>query len=123
MTKFESLKGQFATAVERLDEVLRAEKSVIIRDAALKRFEFTYDLAWKAARAFLQEKKGVDCTAPKDCIKAAYQQKLIDYNDIWLNMTDWRNQIVHSYSEKFADELFAQLPQILSEFQKLLKKL
>ena len=123
MTKFTVLKEQFAQALSRLDEILKEKKTVIVRDAALKRFEFVFDLAWKLMRAYLKERKGVDCVSPKDCIKEAYRQGLIEYDNIWLNMCDWRNQIVHAYGEEYAEKLFHQLPEVLSACQKLFSHL
>jgi hypothetical protein len=47
MTKLDALKNQYQKAVKRLDEILKEEKSDIVRDSAIKRFEFTFDLSWK----------------------------------------------------------------------------
>ena len=40
MTKLESLRKQFKNALLRLQEVLEEEKDPIVRDSAIKRFEF-----------------------------------------------------------------------------------
>lgn len=37
-------------------------------------------------------------------------------------MTDWRNQIIHEYSEDAADELYARLPKILELFKVFAEK-
>ena len=55
MTKFESLFKQYKEALERFTEILNEEKTSIVRDVALKRFEFTFDLAWKVIQVFLKE--------------------------------------------------------------------
>ena len=123
MTKFDALKGQFSQALKRLEEILKEEKTVIVRDAALKRFEFVFDLAWKAARAYLKERKGIDAAAPKDCFREAYRQGLIDYDEIWITMCDWRNEIVHAYGEAYAEKLFHRLPQVFAACQKLAQAL
>jgi nucleotidyltransferase substrate binding protein (TIGR01987 family) len=59
MTKLEALKNQYQKAVKRLDEILKEEKSDIVRDSAIKRFEFTFDLSWKLLKTYLEEEKGV----------------------------------------------------------------
>ena len=74
MTKLEAITKQFREALSRMEEILAEEKTTIIRDAALKRFEFTFDLVWKTMRAFLEEKKGVTCISPKECIREAFRQ-------------------------------------------------
>jgi len=123
MTKFEALKKQYQKALSRFEEILKKEKNEIIRDSAIKRFEFTFDLAWKTIKAYLEEKKGISCFSPKECFREAFRQGLIDYDELWLKMTDWRNQAVHSYSEKFANELYKRFPKVLKCFQFLREKI
>lgn len=123
MTKFEALKKQYQAVVERLKEILEKEKNDINRDSAIKRFELTFDLSWKVVKAFLEEEKGITCVSPKGCFREAYRQDLIDYDDFWLKMTDWRNEAVHTYSEKFADVLYKKLPETLKRFLFLEKKI
>ena len=48
MTKFEKHLEDFKKAVERLEEVLKLEKTDITRDSAIKRFEIAVDTGWKA---------------------------------------------------------------------------
>src|SRR3989338_485159 len=122
MTKFDELKKQYRSAVERLDEVLKVKKTDIIRDSAITRFELCFDLAWKAVKAFLEEKKGFRCASPKDCFREAYRQGLIDYSNLWMKETDWRNAAVHTYSEKLADQLFEKLRSVFKLFQTLKDK-
>lgn len=119
MSKLEALKKQYQKAVSRLEEVLEREKNEVVRDSAIKRFEFTFDLAWKLIKAYLQEEKGVSCASPKECFRQAYRTGLINYDEFWLKMTELRNQAVHTYSEKFADSFYEKLPGTLEYFQLL----
>ena len=88
MTRFEVPLQQFERAVLRLDEVLRLEKNEFMRDSAIKRFEMTFDLSWKAVKAFLEEFRGVPCSSPKGCFREAYRQGLLEYDEFWLELTD-----------------------------------
>lgn len=45
MTKFESLIEDFGNALKRFEEILREEKTDIVRDSAIKRFEIVFDLS------------------------------------------------------------------------------
>lgn len=123
MTKLEAVKKQYFLAVERFEEVLKEKKTDIIRDSAVQRFEFTFDLSWKLIKAFLEEEKGIKCVSPKECFREAFRQGLIDYNEFWTKITDLRNRAIHTYEEKFADELYKKLPKILKLFQQLKKKI
>ena len=120
MSKLEAVLSQFQTALSRLDEVLRQEKNEFMRDAAIKRFEFTFDLSWKLIKACLDELSGLTCASPKACIREAYKQSLIEYDDRWLEMTDDRNKTVHLYREKMAEEIYGKLEDYLQLFRSLL---
>ena len=37
--------------IAKLEEVLNLEKSEVIRDSAIKRFELSFDLAWKCIQS------------------------------------------------------------------------
>ncbi len=120
MTKQEALREQFKRALDRLQEVLLMPKNDVVRDAAIKRFEFVFDLAWKYLKVRLEEEKGIICRSPKDCFREAYRQGLIDYDEFWLELTDRRNETAHTYDEKIADRVYACLSEAFPRFQRLL---
>lgn len=123
MSKLEAVIKQFEQALKRLDEVLKEPKNAIIRDSAIQRFEFSLDLAWKSVKAFLEEKKGITCSSPKDCFREAYRQGLIEYDDAWIRYVDMRNETVHTYKEEIADKIYSELPAVLKHLDGLLKAL
>ena len=123
MSKLDVLRKQYKKAVKRFDEILAEDKNDIVRDSAIKRFEFTFDLSWKIIKAFLEEEKGIKCLSPKECFQQAYAQSLIDYDDFWLKMTDWRNEVVHTYGESFADAFYERLKETLNRFKVLEKSI
>ncbi len=119
MTKLKSIKKQYSQIVKRFEEILKKERNDINRDSAIKRFELTFDLSWKLIKVFLEEEKGVKCFSPKDCFREAYRQGLIRYSNLWIKMTDLRNESAHTYNEKFADKFYKKLPKMLKLFQLL----
>lgn len=50
----------FEQVLGRLREVVAEPETAIIRDAAIKRFEFTFELAWKAIQRYLRD-EGITC--------------------------------------------------------------
>lgn len=40
----------FSQSISRLDEILKEPKTVANRDSAIKRFELTFELAWKSLK-------------------------------------------------------------------------
>ncbi len=123
MTKFKAIKKRYNQIVRRFEEVLAKEKNDINRDSAIKRFELAFDLSWKLVKAFLEEEKGIKCFLPKDCFREAYRQGIIDYDNLWIKMTDLRNEAIHTYNEKFADEFYEKLSEMLKLFQSLQEKI
>ena len=121
MSKLEAITEQFIKAVDRLTAVLDIPKTDVVRDSAIQRFEFTLDLGWKALKAFLEEKKGIVCNSPKECFREAYRQGIIEYDEAWLKLVEMRNETVHTYKEEVADKLYAELPDALAHFKKLLE--
>ncbi len=111
----------FEKFINRLEEILDLEKTIIIRDAAIKRFELCFDLSWKSVKVYAK-KEGIECASPRSCFKTAFQLKLIDYNDQWLAMIDDRNLSAHLYSEEHADQIYDNLPDYLELFKKLFSK-
>ena len=120
MTKFESVAVQFEQALKRMDEALRMPKTDIVRDSAIQRFEFALDLAWKAVKAFLEEKEGIRCASPKECFRDAYRYGLIEYSDDWLQFVDMRNETVHTYNQDLAEKIFLELPSVSKRMTDLL---
>ncbi len=109
----------FESALARLREVLAEPKSTIVRDAAIQRFEFTFELAWKTAMRVAQS-EGAECgVSPKEVIKAAFRLGWIDDDKLWLEMLKDRNRTTHIYNEALADEIFSRLPGYLSALTKL----
>lgn len=123
MSKFQLLFQQYSDALDRFDDVLKQKKNEYLRDAAIQRFEFTFDLSWKVIKAYLEDEQGILCTSPKQCFREAYKQGIFRYDKFWLEMTDWRNQTSHTYDEKMAERLYKILPKALRHFQELKKAL
>ena len=110
--------NSFFQSVERLAEVLKEPKSVVIRDSAIKRFELTFELAWKSAKVYLGE-QGIVCQSPRNCLMEIFRFGLIPDNPLWLRMIEDRNLSVHTYNEKLAEDLYARLGEYLLLFGEL----
>lgn len=123
MTKYDAVKNDFVSALGRLKEVLLIPKTAITRDSAIQRFEFTLDLAWKTAKVFLEEFRGIRCSSPKGCFKEAFQQGIIEHDPFWLDLVDLRNDTVHTYKEELADAVFEKLPRAVEYFDTLLVRI
>jgi len=112
----------FKKIIELLTEVLFLDKTAIVRDSAIKRFELCFDLAWKSIKIYASQ-EGLECGSPRACFKIAFQLGLIEHDEKWLKMIDDRNLSAHLYKEEHSDHIFSRLPEYLELFKKLLAKL
>lgn len=128
MGKFETKLANFGNALQRLKEAVRELQggyaSDVVRDGLIQRFEFTYELAWKATKAYLEEIGIVDKNSPKAVFKEAYAQRILINEEVWLLMLKDRNMTSHTYEEKLAQEIAERvINKYLDEFDLLLNKL
>ncbi len=105
----------FEKSVQRFDEILKEEKSIKNRDSAIKRFEFTIELAWKCAQKFLRDQE-IICRSPKECLKEAFKFGLVEDDPRWIEALEDRNLTVHTYDESTADDVYSRLPNYLEIF-------
>ena len=118
----DAILGSFSKSITRLAEVLKEPKTVVTRDSAIKRFELTFELAWKSVKKRL-EGTSVACQSPRDCFAEAFRLGLGSDNPLWLKMIDDRNLSVHTYNEKLADEIYGRLKDYLLLFARLSESL
>lgn len=99
-------------ALATLDELAHQPASNVVRDAAIQRFEYTFEATWKAAQAVLLDRFGVELASPKPVVRASLENGLLSEEEarIGLAMVDHRNLTAHTYNEELANEIFAQIP-------------
>jgi len=81
------------------------------RDAAIQRFEFTFEALWKAAKHFLTVIEGIDTASPKGVVRSCREVGLLSDGEaiLALHMIDDRNLTVHTYNEPLAVEIYGRL--------------
>ena len=101
-----------AQALATLRELSDLEApSRVERDAAIQRFEYSFEAVWKAGRLFLRTYEGVEAGSPKASVRASRDAGLLsrDQAEAALAMADDRNLTVHTYNETLAKEIFRRL--------------
>ncbi|MFQ5788942.1 MAG: HI0074 family nucleotidyltransferase substrate-binding subunit [Acidobacteriota bacterium] len=99
-------------ALATLEELAYLERPTDIqRDAAIQRFEYSYEAVWKAAQRYLLVREGLQTGSPKSCIRAFRDVGLLreEQTESALEMADDRNLTVHTYNEALAQAIFARL--------------
>ncbi len=104
-------------ALATLEEVIGNENpDDITRDAAIQRFEYTFETTWKTAQAYLREREFVQAASPRAVIRESFKVGLLteDAARRALAMAGDRNLTVHTYDENLAQQIYARLPEYAS---------
>lgn len=72
------------------------------RQGIIKSFEFTFELAWKTLKDYLESQE-VAIKFPREVIKEAFHYEIITSGDIWMDMLEKRNLMAHTYDEEAAN--------------------
>jgi len=67
----------------------------------IQAYEFTFELAWKTLKDYL-EFNSVQVKFPRDVIKEAFRYELVDNGETWLDMLEKRNLMAHTYDQAIA---------------------
>lgn len=96
----------FSKALGRLSEVIELSRQKPLnefeRDSLIKRFEFSYEMAWKLMMSFEKATGVSQVLGSRDVIRHAVSIGLIDNGEAWMEMVDTRNQTSHLYDEEMA---------------------
>jgi len=99
--------SEYKKAVLRLKEALEEDlTNPLVYDGVIQRFEFTYELAWKLMKAYLEYEGYATVNSPRVAFKEAFAYGLIFDGDVWIDMIDARNLTVHTYDEQIAKEIY-----------------
>ena len=108
----------FRHAVGRLADALTQPETEFIRDAAIQRFEFSFELAWKAIQA-VARLEGQACASPRAAVSLAWRSGWVADEAAWLDMLDERNKTAHTYHEATAKQVFGNLPKHVPRLSEL----
>lgn len=105
--------------IQRLDNYRRAlahlqsavelmaqrELSQLEKQGVIQAFEFSWELAWKLMKDYLQWQGNVGLAGARDATREAFRQELIGDGQIWMSMLQDRNRTAHTYNEATMLEL------------------
>jgi nucleotidyltransferase substrate binding protein (TIGR01987 family) len=98
-------------ALITLEEALAMPFSLVVRDASIQRFEYSFESLWKLLKAYLKAVEGIACNSPKQCFREALKVGLlsVEGTEAALTMTDDRNLTSHTYIEAIASAIHRKL--------------
>ena len=94
--RFQNFDRAFVLLREALSD--GRQLSMLEKEGVIQRFEYSYELAWKTLKDYL-EAGGVVISpvTPRQVIKEAFAAKIIADGQVWINMLDQRNLLSHTY--------------------------
>lgn len=123
MKRFEERKLDLINATNRLKEALKEKETDITIDGVLHRYEFTFELAWKTLKDYL-EYSGVSLNtgSPREVIKESFAHNLISDGEVWINMMLARNSLSHLYDEDASRKIYDDIKsEYIMELEKLVE--
>ena len=119
--RFQNFDRAFVLLRSAFDEHIVEQLSDLEQEGIIQRFEYSYELAWKTMKDYLEE-NGVIITpvTPRNVIKESFSAKLIDNGQVWIDMMLHRNLLAHTCDfSKFKEVLEAIENHYLNAFSEL----
>ena len=114
-------------ALASLSQILarpEVETDPDLRDGAIQRFEYTFELSWKLMQKVLdldRDPESVPSYGKKDLFRVMAKKGLISDAEAWFNFLDARNQTVHGYDQKQAEIVFKEAKKFPVQVLELIK--
>lgn len=111
-------------ALGTLRDILKEPFTVIVRDAAIQRFEYTFEALWKFLKEHLKQNEGIISNSPKACFRELFSLRFLTEEETvkFLEMTDSRNDTAHTYKKKVAEAIYAKIGKYVPLMGELLGK-
>ena len=107
--RFQNFSRAFILLRSAFEDRPLAQLSDLEQEGVIQRFEYSYELAWKTMKDYLEE-NGVIITpvTPRNVIKEAFAAGMIENGQVWIDMMLHRNLLAHTYDfSKFKEVLKA----------------
>jgi nucleotidyltransferase substrate binding protein (TIGR01987 family) len=106
--------------IQRFNNYLRAydllkeaafigEPSELEIEGMIQRFEYTFELAWKTMKDYLEEMGFTEIVGSREAIRIAFANGIIADGDIWMEMIKARNLTTHIYNSETAHQIWSDI--------------
>lgn len=85
--------------------IAKGDLSELEEQGLIKAFEYTYELAWTTLKDFLEYQGHAGIYGSRDAIRKAFELKLVQDGQGWMDMLESRNKTSHTYNEETAEEI------------------
>ena len=113
----------FEKALQSLTEALNENWSILVQDASIQRFEYTFELAWKLLKRYFKINNNLDLFNVKDILREAGKQGLLNHVEKWFEYLEARNLTSHTYDKNIAEKVFEKAKEFAKDAQFLLHQM
>jgi nucleotidyltransferase substrate binding protein (TIGR01987 family) len=119
--RFQNFARAFELLREAVDISCARPLSMLEQEGLVQRFEYSWELAWKLLKDYL-DAQGValETITPASVIRASFGAQLIENGEIWMQALQARNYMAHTYDTKRFE---AVMKSIRTDYFPLLHKL
>ena len=107
--RFQNYKKALVTLKNAVALANSRELSDLEKQGLIQGFEFTFELAWKVMKDYLEEQGITDIIGSKNAVRHAFNKGLIEDGEVWMEMVKGRNISSHTYDEETAEMLFEMI--------------
>ena len=119
--RFQNFDRAFLLLRSALEERGLEQMSELEKEGLFQRFEYSYELAWKTMKDYLEEQGTIiNPVTPRNVIKEAFSAQIIADGQVWVDMMLHRNLLAHTYDfSKFKEVLDAVVERYLDAQEQL----
>ena len=104
--RWEQRFSNYQKALTQLKKFIdKGELSQLEKQGLIKAFEYTYELAWNTIKDFLEFSGQTDIYGSRDAFRKAFELRIIEDGESWMDMLKSRNTTSHTYNEDVAEEI------------------
>ena len=118
--RFQNFSNAYQTFCRVLERYDKNQEDEVTQLALVQAFEFTFELAWKTMKDYLENKGYDQAKNSKQTIRTAFQAELISDAETWMGAIEKRNLASHAYNSVILGETIAFIHK---EFYPIVKKL
>jgi len=108
--RFDNYKRAFMLLREAVETMQAREVTQLEKEGIIQRFEYTWELAWKVMKDYLESQGVVIATpTPAAVVKAAFAAGIIADGEGWMKALDARNKMAHTYDLKTFEAIIADI--------------
>lgn len=112
-------------ALQEPTDDLNDVRKQMFKDSIIQRFEYTYELAWKALKRCLEQEtqESLDDIGRRDLFRRAFEFGWINDPSVWFAYQEARNQTSHAYDRQIAQGVYDTVKPFSVDAKHLLEQL